>query len=479
MNSLRATLAMTGMLLALAACTEQTVVPTEPSRDAPLTSIPGSPSVTVRSGLEAARYLDATAAAWTREGNDQLSRDLKAQRERVVRTGARSDSRRKDLAPSRPSLALSTDETEVPSPTTTPDAEIYYSSTDPYVNGRTATIVSGVTYFGNIAISEVTYSANDASGGVVIPQNTVTNRGEGQLAPCIGNAWKCAWTFVFQTVITLDLGKDCGVTVHASANHTAQWTTPSALKLPAAIWGSTYASNAKKSASNGPCTPPQQCLDASASNYGGPLPCTYPSSPTGGDGSTSGTTSGSTTQPPTYDPAPFVPSGHWECYLTYVGTDYETEQCTWYSDYLRVPNGAPAFARNATDASAAATLVSADLPSVFVIVSDKVPADAMAVIERHRQGPFRNVLLVPSRTMRPAALVAALRALADSRRQDGEMPSKNLQLTLKGGILDQQIPAAAREYAAGFTSLIATARRADAGTYGVRPILEIRLGGRN
>jgi hypothetical protein len=102
----------------------------------------------------------------------------------------------------------------------------------------------------------------------------------------------------------------------------------------------------------------------------------------------------------------------------------------------------------------------------------------MAVVERHRQGPFKNVLLVPSSTIRPAVLVAALRALSDSRGREGETPVKDLALTLKGGILDEQIPAAARDYAASFTALIANAKRGDAGAYGLRPILELRLGDR-
>jgi hypothetical protein len=62
------------------------------------------------------------------------------------------------------------------------------------------------------------------------------------------------------------------------------------------------------------------------------------------------------------------------------------------------------------------------------------------VIERHMQGPYKNVLLVPSSTIRPAVLVAALQALADSRGIKGETPAKDLQLTLKGGVLDPQIP---------------------------------------
>ena len=161
-----------------------------------------------------------------------------------------------------------------------------------------------------------------------------------------------------------------------------------------------------------------------------------------------------------------------------MGTDYEKEYCTWYPDYDRLPRSSPTFALSASDDAPSRALTSADLPSVFVIVSDQVPASAMAVIERRRQGPFKNVLLVPSSTIRPAVLVAALRALADSRGREGETPAADLTLTLKGGILDQQIPAAARDYAASFTALIANAKRGDAGAYGLRPILELRLGDR-
>jgi hypothetical protein len=251
-----------------------------------------------------------------------------------------------------------------------------------------------------------------------------------------------------------------------------------------ATCGSIAQATAKGSAFDSFFTPSQSTLtwgkkEQSASD-GKPQPvCPVvtppPTSPTGGDGSTPPTTG--TSQPPTYQPGPFVPSGHWECYLTYVGTDYETERCTWYADYSRVPNSSPTFSLGATEATAR-TQSSTDLPSVFVIVSDQVPADAMAVVERHTQGPFKNVLLVPSSTIRPAVLVAALKALADSRGAQGETPGKDLQLTLKGGILDQQIPAAARAYAASFTALIASAKRGQAGVYGVRPILELRLADR-
>ncbi len=248
----------------------------------------------------------------------------------------------------------------------------------------------------------------------------------------------------------------CGSMAQATANGSAfdSFFTPSQSTL---TWGKKV-----QSASDGKPQPVCQVTPP-------------PTSPTGGDGSTPPSTG--TTQPPTYQPAPFVPSGHWECYLTYVGTDYQTEKCTWYADYTRLPKTSPAFALSATGATSR-TQTATDLPSVFVIVSDQVPADAMAVIERHRQGPYKNVLLVPSSTIRPAVLVAALQALADSRGTQGETPAKDLQLTLKGGILDQQIPAAARDYAASFTALIATAKRGQAGDYGLRQVLELRLADR-
>ena len=379
------------------------------------------------------------------------------------------------MSPSLPSLSISTSE-QTPSPTTTPDAIIYYSSTSPFLNGRYGTIVASVTYFGNIAISAVSYEAKDASGNVVIPATTQTNRGLGQRANCVGSTWLCSWTYTLRTVIAVDVGKECGITLSASANHTAQWTTPAAYKLPGAIWGSTYSANAKGSATNGPCASPSICREIGASNYGAPLPCTFPPPPTGGDGSTA-PSSGDTPTPPTYEPGPFVPSGHWECVIYYMGTDYEKEYCTWYPDYARLPKSSPSRSLNAGAPPSRSQSI-ADLPTVFVIVSDQVPSDAIAVIERHRQGPYKNVLLVPTSTVRPAVLVAALRALADSRGTNGETPASDLQLTLKGGILDQQIPAVARDYASSFTAMIANARRGDAGAYGQRPILEIRLGDR-
>lgn len=462
MHPSRATLATAGMLLSLfAACSEQAVVPTEPSRAATMPSIPGSSSAIVRTGPEAQRFLEEKAVEWSRRGDVALSQFLAAQHALSVASDRATASRSIDAATSRPSLAIIDRGSVDPSPSTRPNAEIYYTSTAPYLSGSSGAVVSSVTYYGNIATTDVTYSARDAKG-VVIPQNTVHNRGEGQPASCIGSWWECSWTFKLQTVIALNLGADCGISVTASGNHRAEWTYPAFMRLPGSTWGADFSVDPPNSATNGPCTPLP------------PAPAS-PTSPTGGDGSTPPPTT--TTASPPYQPAPFVPSGHWECIIYYKGTDYEKEYCTWYADYDRLPSSSPVFALSATDAPSRASS-SADLPSVFIIVSDQVPADAMAVIERHRQGPFKNVLLVPSSTIRPAVLVAALRALADSRGKEGETPAKDLTLTLKGGILDQQIPAATRDYAASFTALVANAKRGDAGAYGLRPMLELRLGDR-
>jgi hypothetical protein len=119
---------------------------------------------------------------------------------------------------------------------------------------------------------------------------------------------------------------------------------------------------------------------------------------------------------------------------------------------------------------------SADIPSVFVIVSDQVPSDAIAVIERHKTGPLRNVLLVPSPTIRPAVFVAAMQALYDSRDKDGDAPARDLSITLRGSIQDQDISTAGRDYGAIFTAQIRSAKTGYATGYGNLPMVEFKLG---
>jgi hypothetical protein len=107
-----------------------------------------------------------------------------------------------------------------------------------------------------------------------------------------------------------------------------------------------------------------------------------------------------------------------------------------------------------------------------------VPAGAIAVIERHKTGPLKNVLLIPSPVIRPAVFVAAMQALYDSRDKDGDSPANELSITLRGSILDQQIPSTDRDYAASFTAQISTAKRGNAASYGTLPIVEFKLGAR-
>src|SRR5689334_17694759 len=189
MHPSRATLATAGMLLSLfAACAEQAVVPIEPSRAATMPSIPGSSSAVVRTGLEAQRFLEEQAVEWSRRGDHALAQYLDSERALSVWPDRRISSRGVDSAPSRPSLVIIDGGSQAPSPTTRPNADIYYTSTVPYISGSSATIVSSITYYGNIATTDVTYLAKNASGGVVIPQTTARNRGLGEHASCIGSA---------------------------------------------------------------------------------------------------------------------------------------------------------------------------------------------------------------------------------------------------------------------------------------------------
>jgi len=348
------------------------------------------------------------------------------------------------LKPDAPSRSISTGSQTPPS--SVPPEYKHYTWIDVtadagWLDANTAYGQVVVQFGANNAVADVELIIRNASGTIL-----ASNKGHAQASYVLpGDHTLRASTNAY-------VSQTCGAVAQATGNGTVYDSFMTATQSMLS-WGQKGGSDTKSA-------PQPACVTAP------------PPPPTGGDGSTP---PGGTTQPPTYQPAPFVPSGHWECVVYYAGTDYQREYCTWYPDYDRLPKTSPAFALIAGHGTAR-TFTAADLPSVFVVVSDQVPADAMAVIERHKQGPFKNVLLVPSSTIRPAVLVAALQALADSRGKQGETPDKDFQLTLKGGILDQQIPAAARDYAASFTALIANAKRGDAGVYGQRPILEFRLG---
>jgi hypothetical protein len=364
-----------------------------------------------------------------------------------------------------PSRAISTG-SQTPPASVPPEYQHYtwidVSADAGWWNANTAYGQAIVEFGANNATAEIDLTVRNAQGYVI-----GTNKGQSQAS----YVFPGEHTLVASTNVVVS--QTCGAIAQATANGKA-WDSFFTTTQSTLMWGQKGGSDSKGVPQ--PACAPTTCLDPSASNYGGAFPCTYSPPPTGGDGSTP-PSSGGPPQPPTYQPGPQTPSGHWECVIWFSGTDYQQEYCTWYPDYARLPKASPSFSLNA-GAPTSLPQSSTDLPTVFVIVSDQVPADAIAVIERRRQGPHKNVLLVPTSTIRPAVLVAALHALADSRATKGETPAKDLQLTLKGGILDQQVPAAARDHAATFTTMIANARRGDAGVYGQRPILEIRLGDR-
>ena len=215
---------------------------------------------------------------------------------------------------------------------------------------------------------------------------------------------------------------------------------------------------------------------------------------TGSTSSGSGYYPPPTTDPYSYTysyPYPNITPGHWECIYYNYGTYYELQNCYYYPSTItygsRAPStptllasrgtltpttiGASSSTTNGTNGASSA----AELPSVYVVVSDQVPDSALAVIERHAQGPFRNVLLVPSRTIRPAVFAAALQALLESRAARGETPSRDLRLVLRGDVLDQQIPSDVRNYAEVFTNLLASARPVAAGPLGTVPLLHLYM----
>jgi len=339
-----------------------------------------------------------------------------------------------------------------------------------WMDAHTAYGQAIVTYGANNATADINLSVRNASG-------TVLGSNSGHAAA----AWVFPGDHALRASTTVYVTPTCGSIAQAMANGTAfdTWmsTSQSILK-----WGE-QAGTASKSAPQASCPPPSTtCQDTQATNYGGSLPCTYPtSSPPSGSGPQipppSGPSYPGANYPPTYTPT--GPSGYWLCVTFNANTPYETRDCRWVSTgYDRLASRPMSLSRIGAPGTPARAQSSTDLPSVFVIVSDQVPADAIAIVERHKTGPFKNVLLVPSSSVRPAVFVAAMQALYDSRDKDGDAPTKELSITLRGTILDQQIPSADRDYAAGFTAQIASAKKGYAASYGILPIVEFKLGSR-
>jgi hypothetical protein len=420
------------------------------------------------------------ASSVTHEGNATVYRGRAAQiaaEKAASELDARGDHRMSTYLASpavnprgRPGISSGADQprfvvsTTDPSPTTTPNAIIYSSSTGVYVNGSNATVVSSVIYFGNIATTDQSYEVRDLQGTVLSPMRTVSNRGEGDPYPCIGAGLACSFTFKHVTTSQVGLGNYCNRAISAKAGHRAEWTSPSWSILPNATWGSTFSSDPTASADNGVCPPP---------------PPTSPPATGGGDGSTPPSTTPPPPEPPTYTPPPpyYSPKpGNWVCILD-RDLDYQTYTCHWVENNdTRIGTGAGARSDFAGFSNTASFANGAKLPSVFVVVSDQVPAGAMAVLDRHKQGPFKNVLLVPSANFRPAELVRAMRYVYASLAADGETPPKEFTSLLQGTVSDSDVSAMERDYAATFTTMLAKAKKDDVGKYGVRPVLEIQLG---
>ena len=327
-----------------------------------------------------------------------------------------------------------------------------------WLDAHTAYAQAIVQYGGNNATADISLSVRNASGTVI-----------GSNSAHASESWVFPGDHTLRASTTVYVTPTCGSIAQATASGSVfdSWFNTSQNLLK---WGEQSASDSK-SAPQPACVQPTTCQDTKALNYGGPLPCNYVQTG-GGTYPPSGPYS-----PGAYYPPPTYTVGHWECVTWNKGTPYESQTCRWISgSTARLPMRPATLARLAAPGAPSRMQAPTDLPSVFVIVSDQVPTDAIAVIERHRTGPLKNVLLVPSSSIKPAVFIAVMQALYDSRDKDGDTPDRELSLTLRGTILDQQIPSADRDYAAAFTSQIASSKKGDAGAYGIRPIVEFKLG---
>jgi hypothetical protein len=319
-----------------------------------------------------------------------------------------------------------------------------------------------VTYGGNNGKAEIELVARNAQG-------TIVGSNSGHQT----NSHVFPGDFKVTASTTLLLPTSCGHSLQAKATGTA-WDSFIGANQSLLSWGKQEIT-ATNSAAQAACpiaTQPIVCKSSTIS--GAQFDC---DSPTGGDGSTAPPTQTAPPEPPTYVEPYYQPkSGQWNCMTIYPGTDYEQYVCWWVenNDTRIGSEAAPRSTFRAGSPSSSAT--GATLPSVFVVVSDAVPAGAMAVVERRKQGPYKNVLLVPSANFRPAELVRAMRFLYASRAAAGETPLKEFSAELKGSVSDAEVSAAAREYAASFTTLLSKAKGGIAGPRGTSPFLEIRMG---
>lgn len=326
--------------------------------------------------------------------------------------------------------------------------------------GQTAYGQSLVSYQGNNGSATVDLVARNGQGTTVgTNSGTVTD----------SHVFPSSYSITANTTILLSAS--CGITINASASGKV-WDSFLGANQSTITWGSKADGDTKGAAqASCPTTPPPNACP-STTRLGPSFDCT---SPSGGDGSTEPST---TTPPPVYVPPYYEPKpGQYVCIVHYEGTDYEWRECWWVENNdARIANEGALRSIAYAPAEQPSFASGAKPASVFVIVSDQVPAGAMAVVDRHKQGPYKNVLLVPSTNFRPAELVRAMRYLYASLGAEGETPKKEFTALLKGVVNDGDVTAAERDYAATFTTMLGKAKSGHVGTYGARPFLEIQLG---
>jgi hypothetical protein len=302
------------------------------------------------------------------------------------------------------------------------------------------------TYYANNATLDVDLIARNAQGATVAASSV--HAADSYIFP--GN-------HALNRSTNVVVSQTCGLIAQATG-HAAAWNSFFTTTQQVLSWGKVAGSDTKAAAQ-------QACATASQ--------------PTGNTGGGSYPTTNPMIYPYTYQISTFKPAS-WVCTIYNTGTSYQEQVCIYYPAVMSDRASSRGMALASRSALAPATLSAANapaIPSVFVVVSNRVPASALAVIERHQRGPFRNVLLVPSKDIRPAVFAAAMEALYPSRAAQGESPAKDITLELRGTIQDTEVPASLRDYAASFTSLIARARPAFADSYGTTQIVEIRMQG--
>jgi hypothetical protein len=381
-----------------------------------------------------------------------------------------------------PTLSSGVATTEIASPDGSAQRSVSVGSQNPpadvppeYQNYTSVSVSADAGFIGQTAYGQalVSYSGNNGSATVDLVARNAQGTTVGSNSGTVADSHVFPSNYSMTANTTILLSASCGITINATASGKV-WDTFLSANQSMLTWGNKAGSDTKGAAQPAcPTTPPPNTCPAK-SRLGPSFDCT---SPSGGDGSTPPPSE--STPPPLYVPPYYSPKpGQWNCIPIYVGTDHEQLYCWWVENNdTRIANGSGALRSiSGTHVGQPSFTTGDKLPSVFVIVSDKVPAGTMAVVERHKQGPYKNVLLVPSASFRPAELVRAMRFLYASLAADGETPLKEFSAELKGTVADADVSIVERDYAATFTTMLSKAKSGNVGVYGARPFLEIQLG---